>query len=790
MDLDPIEDQYEDYGCQLVSYDGHKGNDFGILDFVEQDEGRYVLAAADGVVSEAASGAFDEQTEPGSGGGNNGVHIIHTDGTETRYYHLKKWSTPVYPGQFVREGQPIGMVGSSGGSTGPHLHFEIRNAGVSYEPHSGYCRLGEPLWNNQEIHAFDCGFDLALAGMTTVSPARPAYLHRPPEVHHVLQSGATTHYTWTRQVYAHPGDHVRVTYRRPDGGAHFDEVRFHTVPLMLSGRVYETQLPATGHLGTWSIEVYLNDVLKREMNFVYDAVPYENPVGEERTVAVTNGFARGELRGSDADSGIKEFRIVTPPAHGWASLHGPRNREFTYTPESGYEGTDTFEFEVVDGQDQVSTPATMTFQVSPVVTNCLRLEDDGDYISVPDNGSLNAVEALTLEAWVRRRLGSSYGETLIDRRYAGNNSTGYFLSIDKYSRLRLGVGNGTAFITVLSDRRIPLFEWVHVAGVWDGAMLRLYINGEPESATTSFGGPIAYPGTYDTTLGKRGAGGYGLRADVEEMRIWSVARTAGELRQGKECAFLGGSPPSTLLARWPFQGDATDASGHGNHGAIFAPASFVYTLTGHRFDCSGLDSDADGLTDDLDNCSLVPNTGQADADGDGMGDPCDLCPALAPASQWDSDEDGVGDGCDLCPFHADSEQVDSDADGAGDACDPEPGSTAIGVPAGDIQLTLSHNVSAGRTSLSWGAEPVSAHYEVYRGTREEVRDRFYGVCQNWRDPDTTDTTFAEDDIPAGGESFAYLVVGVSAAETRGLAGLDSAGRQRDLTAKDCLTGAP
>ena len=60
------------------------------------------------------------------------IVIDHGGGVQTYYAHLSAWQ--VYSGQSVSQGQVIGNVGSTGNSTGPHLHIEVRLNGVAMNP--------------------------------------------------------------------------------------------------------------------------------------------------------------------------------------------------------------------------------------------------------------------------------------------------------------------------------------------------------------------------------------------------------------------------------------------------------------------------------------------------------------------------------------------------------------------------------------------------------------------------------------------------------------------------------
>ena len=68
------------------------------------------------------------------GGYGNWVKIKHAGGYATGYGHMSRYAKGIRPGVHVSQGQVIGYVGSTGASTGPHLHYEIFFKGARINP--------------------------------------------------------------------------------------------------------------------------------------------------------------------------------------------------------------------------------------------------------------------------------------------------------------------------------------------------------------------------------------------------------------------------------------------------------------------------------------------------------------------------------------------------------------------------------------------------------------------------------------------------------------------------------
>ena len=116
----------------------HEGTDFGA------PTGTPIVASADGVITRRSTW----------GGYGKIIVIDHGGGWTTRYAHMSRYASGLRVGSRVTQNQTIGFVGSTGNSTGPHLHFEIRRGGTAIDPIRA--RLPERLrLTGSDVRAFE-----------------------------------------------------------------------------------------------------------------------------------------------------------------------------------------------------------------------------------------------------------------------------------------------------------------------------------------------------------------------------------------------------------------------------------------------------------------------------------------------------------------------------------------------------------------------------------------------------------------------------------------------------------
>jgi len=127
---------------------------------------------------------------------------------------------------------------------------------------------------------------------------------------------------------------------------------------------------------------------------------------------------------------------------------------------------------------------------------------------------------------------------------------------------------------------VPVGATAHVALTFDGAQLRLFVNGALDGEVAAANPNIAY-GPQDVLFGASNFGaGFTRRFDgtLDEVRLWNFARSAERIAAEAACELAGGAAPG-LVARWRFTNASLLDSVGGNHGtAVGAGVSFVPAL--------------------------------------------------------------------------------------------------------------------------------------------------------------------------------------------------------------------
>lgn len=160
-----------DYNCGKKTYDtnagyNHMGVDIYTWPFswkmMDNDEVE-IVAAAPGQIIAIGRSEFDRNCAMNSSAW-NAVYIQHADGSVAIYGHMKKDSpTSKNVGDTVERGEYLGIIGSSGSSTGPHLHFEVYSEiewngvgqDVLIDPYAGDCNPlnADSWWQDQKPYA-------------------------------------------------------------------------------------------------------------------------------------------------------------------------------------------------------------------------------------------------------------------------------------------------------------------------------------------------------------------------------------------------------------------------------------------------------------------------------------------------------------------------------------------------------------------------------------------------------------------------------------------------------------
>jgi len=223
-----------DYTCGALTYDGHTGIDIRVPNLAWMKRGVSVIAAAPGRVRGARDGVADVNIKDAGAGSvrgrecGNGVVVDHGGGWETQYCHMMQGSIVVAAGAEVQTGEPLGLIGLSGLTEFPHVHFQVRYLGNAIDPLTGGAagaacdEPGASLFSDAAMR--DLTYrptGLLNAGFAAAAPKGREVLageHQRPVL--AGRSGALVF--WVEVYGAMAGDRERFRITAPDGEVLFD----------------------------------------------------------------------------------------------------------------------------------------------------------------------------------------------------------------------------------------------------------------------------------------------------------------------------------------------------------------------------------------------------------------------------------------------------------------------------------------------------------------------------------------------------------------------------------------
>lgn len=301
----------QDWNCGTRTYDLTSGYNHGGMDIflwpfdmnMMASGQAEIVAAADGMIISKEDGNFDQNCAMGSGQW-NAVYLKHADGTVTWYGHMKKGSvTSKTAGSMVKKGEYLGTVGSSGSSTGPHLHFEVHDAtGNVIDPYHGNCNGTASMWNSQRPY-----YQMAVNAVMTHSDE--PILNPCPQLHNInardtFRPGDNVYMAVYVSDYNTSGKMLMKVYD-PTGAVY--AAWDNTEPDIYTAAYWYWQeaLPVTAKLGKWKFEVtlagksYAHDFYVQFPTNIADAEQkpvklYPNPAGDY--IKIENAIDAGVIR--------------------------------------------------------------------------------------------------------------------------------------------------------------------------------------------------------------------------------------------------------------------------------------------------------------------------------------------------------------------------------------------------------------------------------------------------------------------------------------------------------------
>ena len=304
VDQDTTATNIKDYNCGTVTYDGHRGTDIASWPYpiLKMDSNMLnVVAAAPGTIIQKSDGYFDKNCAMSSDTANY-IIVQHADGSVALYWHMKKNSLTVKTvGQTVTTGEFLGVVGSSGSSTDPHLHFEVWSSttpNTLQDPFMGACNTlnATSLWASQKPYTEPAIVKASVNPVLAVFPACPAT--ETPNEDSCFDPGANVRfYIFIRNEVM--GDTAKMRIINPDTStflswthvsnlSHLDAYWISTKTLPTTPGIYTFEATYNNTTCTKTFKVNCQALGTQTINDASQIQVFPNPANNNVTIALAN----------------------------------------------------------------------------------------------------------------------------------------------------------------------------------------------------------------------------------------------------------------------------------------------------------------------------------------------------------------------------------------------------------------------------------------------------------------------------------------------------------------------
>lgn len=203
--------------------------------------------------------------------------------------------------------------------------------------------------------------------------------------------------------------------------------------------------------------------------------------------------------------------------------------------------------------------------------HALYFDGQSNKIGVLDSPELNPDGVLTLEAWMKADSwsGSIWGSCIISKQ-GTNPDKGYGLTVGENGRIEFNHSIDEGWKAVNTIPILGLNSWYHIAAVYDGSTMKLYVNGIMQAMIEVQGTPTLGNGVVMNFAENPTWNGRFFHGTLDEIRIWDVARSETEIQQNMTVELTGSEPG--LVGYWPMNEGAgdeiADLTGNGNTGSL------------------------------------------------------------------------------------------------------------------------------------------------------------------------------------------------------------------------------